>query len=88
MDDVFGAELGAQMRTRKLLDPSLRKTEVRENPELPGVEARDVEVFFVCLEAPVDLMSCIPGSNAIPHVGGGLCGGGTTRRDHTTFQLP
>lgn len=38
MDNLFGVEIAEKMRQRKLLDADLRRQEVREHPDLPGVE--------------------------------------------------
>ena len=40
MDAKWGWSIAHQMRDRKENDPELQKTEVRDHPELPGVQAR------------------------------------------------
>lgn len=42
MDNLFGPEVAAAMRERKLTEPALLETEVRFHPELPQKEAGNV----------------------------------------------
>lgn len=49
IDERFGADLGLQIRNRKLFDEELRKKEVRENPNLPGVEDRPLDCLLIFL---------------------------------------
>ncbi len=47
IDERFGADLGEQIRNRKLYDEELKKKEVRENPNLPGVQdGRYLAIMF------------------------------------------
>ena len=100
MDSLFGASLGEQMRQRKLLDTELRAKEVRENPELPGVEAGcwpgvghyvlqlcciNIEIYIV---VTLTYHHPLTGGNAILDTRGGQHGRGGAGRDHAAIQLP
>ena len=49
MDERFGVDLATQIRNRKLLDPELKRREVRAHPELPDNEDWVVVDFNVLL---------------------------------------